>query len=57
MGQKRVELLTPALSERCSNQLSYCPRLLLLSGKKKEIKTLHDGVSYTNTFTFLIERR
>ena len=25
MGQKRVELLTPALSERCSNQLSYCP--------------------------------
>ena len=26
MGQNRVELLTPALSERCSNQLSYCPR-------------------------------
>ena len=25
MGQNRVELLTPALSERCSNQLSYCP--------------------------------
>ena len=25
MGQTRVELVTPALSERCSNQLSYCP--------------------------------
>ena len=25
LGQNRVELLTPALSERCSNQLSYCP--------------------------------
>ena len=27
MGQTRVELVTPALSERCSNQLSYCPKL------------------------------
>ena len=26
MGQIRLELMTPALSERCSNQLSYCPR-------------------------------
>ena len=26
MGQIRVELMTPALSERCSNQLSYCPK-------------------------------
>ena len=25
MGQIRLELMTPALSERCSNQLSYCP--------------------------------
>ncbi len=25
LGQTRVELVTPALSERCSNQLSYCP--------------------------------
>ena len=24
MGRDRVELSTPALSERCSNQLSYC---------------------------------
>ena len=28
MGQNRVELLTPALSERCSNQLSYCPNYM-----------------------------
>ena len=28
VGQNRVELLTPALSERCSNQLSYCPSSL-----------------------------
>ena len=27
MGQNRVELLTPALSERCSNQMSYCPKM------------------------------
>ena len=27
MGQIRVELMTPALSERCSNQLSYSPSL------------------------------
>ena len=26
MGRDRVELSTPALSERCSNQLSYCPK-------------------------------
>ena len=39
MGQKRVELLTPALSERCSNQLSYCPKLCYQSNKKKEIKS------------------
>ena len=32
MGQNRVELLTPALSERCSNQLSYCPKI----GKKED---------------------
>ena len=25
LGQIRVELMTPALSEQCSNQLSYCP--------------------------------
>ena len=37
MGQTRVELVTPALSERCSNQLSYCPELSF-DRKKKERK-------------------
>ena len=37
MGQTRVELVTPALSERCSNQLSYCPELSF-ERKKKERK-------------------
>ena len=37
MGQNRVELLTPALSERCSNQLSYCPIFfVVLNNQRKE---------------------
>ena len=39
VGQNRVELLTPALSERCSNQLSYCP-LYNKQGKEEENGTL-----------------
>ena len=35
MGLKRLELLTPALSEQCSNQLSYKPPNI----KKKELKS------------------
>ena len=44
LGQNRVELLTPALSERCSNQLSYCPvfdnsrTCLLLKGHRERKK-------------------
>ena len=38
MGQTRVELVTPALSERCSNQLSYCP-VCRMSGRGRERKT------------------
>ena len=44
LGQNRVELLTPALSERCSNQLSYCPvfdnsrTYLLLKGHRERKK-------------------
>ena len=30
VGRDRVELSTPALSERCSNQLSYCSRLIYI---------------------------
>ena len=49
LGQNRVELLTPALSERCSNQLSYCPvfdnsrTCLLLKGHRERKKA--DAVS------------
>ena len=32
MGQNRVELLTPALSEQCSNRLSYWPRKRTVNG-------------------------
>ena len=44
LGQNRVELLTPALSERCSNQLSYCPvfdnsrTCLLIKGHRERKK-------------------
>ena len=37
MGQIRLELMTPALSERCSNQLSYCPIFfVVLNNQRKE---------------------
>ena len=38
LEQDRVELSTPALSERCSNQLSYCSLILFFrkSAEKKE---------------------
>ena len=36
MGLIRVELMTPSLSEKCSNQLSYRPYKKGV-GKKKEI--------------------
>ena len=35
MGQIRLELMTPALSERCSNQLSYCPKITEISEKRR----------------------
>ena len=43
MGQIRLELMTPALSERCSNQLSYCPRLSYLTRDIEEEKVMHEG--------------
>ena len=44
MGQNRVELLTPALSERCSNQLSYCPPMAgRFSGKERGAARGRDG--------------
>ena len=47
MGQNRVELLTPALSERCSNQLSYCPLYKKQGVGKKTVR--EGGLSCTPT--------
>jgi len=37
MGQNRVELLTPSLSEKCSNQLSYWPKKRNRIGRSKGV--------------------
>ena len=54
LGQNRVELLTPALSERCSNQLSYCPFACRPAspGKEKRTNLIQHCVPYTGTFPF-----
>jgi hypothetical protein len=39
MEQDRVELSTPALSERCSNQLSYCPKIPITWHQRERKKT------------------
>ena len=59
MGQNRVELLTPALSERCSNQLSYCPRLpFRQQGERKKTASNAHGLHYVHLYiAFLSERR
>ena len=36
MGLKRIELLTPSLSEKCSNQLSYSPEYINKREEKKD---------------------
>ena len=41
MGQIRLELMTPALSERCSNQLSYCPKVIQRYRRREGFK--HEG--------------
>ena len=48
LGLKRLELLTPALSEQCSNQLSYKPNKY----KKKEPKSKALGLQVKFTFVF-----
>ena len=60
MGLKRVELLTPSLSEKCSNQLSYSPVLTIYKKKKKKRKTQINFFSSVYIYTilpFLLERR
>ena len=37
MGRGRFELPTPALSEQCSNQLSYQPNKKKVGGEKKDV--------------------
>ena len=60
MGQTRVELVTPALSERCSNQLSYCPELSFDRKKKERKKDTGKSAprAYTCTcfFPLLLEK-
>ena len=59
LGQTRVELVTPALSERCSNQLSYCPFCCpsAPSGKEKRFKSRQRLCTVHRYFPFLLERR
>ena len=55
LGQNRVELLTPALSERCSNQLSYCPVAAVRqfqARKKRPSCQTFCLVPYTGTLPF-----
>ncbi len=57
MGPIRVELMTPALSERCSNQLSYGPLYTKTSEKKdrheNQIQIQISSYAYT-AYTFLL---
>ena len=53
MGQTRVELVTPALSERCSNQLSYCPELSFDRKKKERYRKVRAPCVHMHLFFFL----
>ena len=39
MGLIRVELMTPSLSEKCSNRLSYRPKIKREEGRDKAART------------------
>ena len=54
MGQSRVELLTPSLSEKCSNRLSYWPKKRereeergKIHSKKSKTSKVHDSTNAT----------
>ena len=36
MGLIRVELMTPSLSEKCSNRLSYSPKLKYINKRERK---------------------
>ena len=55
MGLIRVELMTPSLSEKCSNQLSYSPSTYIKNRKKKVDSSLFSHVHHA--YAFLLERR
>ncbi len=63
MGLKRLELLAPSLSEKCSNQLSYRPQsLYTFFFKEYSLKALICGTEFLLCFlfpigNFSIERR
>ena len=38
MGLIRVELMTPSLSEKCSNRLSYSPKINYINKREKKRK-------------------
>ena len=57
MGLIRVELMTPSLSEKCSNRLSYSPKIKYINKRERKNGSKVYFWLYTNQFTFLLERR
>ena len=61
MGLTRFELVTPSLSEKCSNQLSYRPNINIKNRSGKEGRTLPPNnslwVYISPLLAFLSERR
>ena len=57
MGRDRVELSTPALSERCSNQLSYHPVTAMSCGRKESPRTAGRHTLPRSCFPFSLKRR
>ena len=57
MGLIRVELMTPSLSEKCSNRLSYSPKLKYINKRERKNCSKVCFWLYTNHVTFLLERR
>ena len=41
VGLSRLELLTPTMSRWCSNQLSYSPKILTLTGDRARTLPRH----------------
>ena len=52
MGLIRVELMTPSLSEKCSNRLSYSPKINYINKREKKRKCSKVNLFwlYTNLF-------